>query len=69
MDTTKFSGTVSSMNTPHDTPCTEAERERIITEALFRKGFLHWLAAHLERDECPKLIREEAAKALRFLIS
>jgi hypothetical protein len=52
-----------------DTPCTEAERQRIIAEATFRRGFILWLAAHLRRPNCPELIQREAAMALEQLVS
>jgi len=52
-----------------DKPCTEAQRHAIIQEAAFRRGFVLWLAAHLERDGCTELIRKEAAQALRQLVS
>jgi hypothetical protein len=57
------------MEQEHDTPCSPEQREKIIDEATFRQGFILWLAAHLERDECSKLIRMESAQALRQLVS
>ena len=57
------------MEQEHDTPCSPEQREKIISEALYRAGFIKWLAAHLDRKECPELIRHEAAKALRWLVS
>ena len=46
-----------------DTPCTPADRQRIIQAAVFRVGFLRWIAAKLLTTD-DKLIRKEAAAAL-----
>jgi hypothetical protein len=50
-------------------PCSEEDRNRIIQEAVFRQGFILWLAAHLRKPRCPDLIRLEAAQALEQLVS
>ena len=50
-------------------PCSEDDRQRIISEAVFREGFILWLAAHLRKPRCPDLIRLEAAQALEQLVS
>jgi hypothetical protein len=50
-------------------PCSEEDRNRIIQEAVFRQGFILWLAAHLRKPRCPDLIKLEAAQALEQLVS
>lgn len=52
-----------------DQPCTADQRQRIITEAIYRAGFLAWLADKLVHPVAglDHNIRQEAALVLRWV--